>query len=140
MSDNDGYPDAHQGLTLIKTPNAAGSGYKGVSSRPTGIGGGFSARDGGRQLGTFATRVEAAAAFARSRAEQREQHHHRRDERRRKRPAARARIDEDDRRQQQQALAAEPPRKKTLAELEAAQDASDARFGKRQPVMSLYAQ
>ena len=85
MSD-DGYPDAHQGLTLIKTP--AGSGYKGVSSRPAGIGGGFSARDGGRQLGTFATRVEAAAAFARSRAEQREQHHHRRDERRRKRPAA----------------------------------------------------
>ena len=33
MSD-DGYPDAHQGLTLIKTP--AGSGYKGVSSRPAG--------------------------------------------------------------------------------------------------------
>ena len=63
MSD-DGYPDAFQGVTLIKTPNAAGSGYKGVSSRPAGIGGGFSARDGGRQLGTFATRVEAAAQAA----------------------------------------------------------------------------
>jgi hypothetical protein len=73
------YPDSADGLVLHKSSTA--SGYKGVSAVrfPTV---GFLARDGTRVLGTFATRIEAALAYARSQLDQRDEKHHARKERR----------------------------------------------------------
>lgn len=84
----DGYPDEAEGVRLHKVGH--GSGYKGVTlSRggPPGGGGAgapfFIARDGAAKLGTFATRVGAAVAFARARAVSRDVQHHRRQDQRR---------------------------------------------------------
>ena len=78
---SDGYPNVHDGLSLVKS-DACESGYKGVSiSRAAGSITCFQARDGSCMLGAFPTRVEAAVAFARSRETTKDVCNHQRQER-----------------------------------------------------------